>query len=113
MKKRVRFLTTDVICLSGALGAAAVLAFFVDYRLGIAVLLAALLLIVLYVLLVTLRRIRLQQLVMKALSEPEKSTYLNTMIIPTALVTPSGSVQWANLTFRNLVGFGALRNIGT
>jgi len=111
VKKRVRFLTTDVICLSGALGAAAVLAFFVDYRLGIAVLLAALLLIVLYVLLVTLRRIRFQQLVMKALSEPEKSTYLNTMAIPTALVTPSGSVKWANLTFRNLVGFGAMRNI--
>jgi c-di-AMP phosphodiesterase-like protein len=111
VKKRVRFLTTDVICVSGALAVANVFAFIVDFRLGLAALLGALLLIVLYVTLVTLRRIRLQQLVMKTLSEPEESTYLNTMAIPTALATPSGSVKWANLAFRNLAGFGALRNI--
>jgi c-di-AMP phosphodiesterase-like protein len=100
-----------VICVSGALAAADVFAFIADYRLGLAALLGALLLIVLYVTLVTLRRIRLQQLVMKTLSEPEELTYLNTMAIPTALTTPSGSVKWANLAFRNMAGFGALRNI--
>jgi c-di-AMP phosphodiesterase-like protein len=111
VKRRIRFLTTDVICISGALAAAVVFAFIAHYRLGIAVLLGALICIVLYVTLVTLRRIHLQQLVMRTLSEPEEATYLNTMAIPTALTTASGSVKWANLAFRNLAGFGALRNI--
>ncbi len=111
MKLRIRFLTTDVICVSGALAAAAVFAFVADYRLGLIALPAAVLLAVLYVTLVTLRRIRLQQLVMKTLSDPEEAAYLNTMAIPTALTTRKGSVKWANLAFRNLAGFGALRNI--
>lgn len=111
MKLRIRFLTTDVICVSGALAAAVVFAFITDYRLGFAALAGAVILIVLYVALVTLRRARLQQLVMKTLSEPEEALYLNTMAIPTALTTASGSVKWANLAFRNLAGFGALRKI--
>jgi len=111
VKKRIRFLTTDFICVSGALAAAVLFAFIANYRLGIAAFLCAVLLVVLYITLVTLRRIRLQQLVMKTLSEPEEATYLNTMAIPTALATTKGGVKWANLAFRNLAGFGALCNI--
>ncbi len=111
MKLRIRFLTTDVICVSGALAAAVIFAFIADYRLGLAALLAAVILAALYVTLVTLRRIGLQQLVMKTLSEPEEAAYLNTMAIPTALTTDKGSIKWANLAFRNLAGFGALGNI--
>ncbi len=111
MKLRIRLLTTDVLCVSGALAAAVVFAFAADYRLGLIALPAAVILAVLYVTLVTLRRIRLQQLVMKTLSEPEEAAYLNTMAIPTALTTRKGGVKWANLAFRNIAGFGALRNI--
>ncbi len=111
MKLRIRFLTTDVACVWGALAAAVVFAFAADYRLGLIALAAGLALGALYVTQVTLRRIRLQQLVMKTISEPEDAAYVNTMAIPTALTTATGNIKWANLAFRNLVGFGALGNI--
>ncbi len=111
MKLRIRFLTTDVACVWGALAAAVVFAFAADYRLGLIALAAGLALGALYVTQVTLRRIRLQQLVMKTISEPEDAAYVNTMAIPTALTTATGNIKWANLAFRNLAGFGALGNI--
>ena len=111
MKLRIRFLTTDVICMAGALAAATVFAFLFNIYAGIAAAVCAIAAAVLYVTQVTLRRIGLQQLVMKTIAEQEEATYLNTMAIPTVLTTSSGSVKWANLAFRNLAGFGALRNI--
>ncbi len=111
MKLRIRFLTTDVICVTGALAAAVVFAFLFNIYTGVAAAVCAAVAAVLYVALVTLRRIGLQQLVMKAIAEQEEATYLNAMAIPTVLATPAGSVKWANLAFRNLAGFGALRNI--
>ncbi len=57
-------------------------------------------------------KIKWQQLVMKALENEEAmATYLNTMAIPVALTTASGAIKWCNLAFRDITGFGAMRNI--
>ena len=79
---------------------------------GFVVTVLAAALIALYLVFGILQKVKWQRLVMKALENEEAmATYLNTMAIPIALTTPAGSIKWCNLAFRNLTGFGAMRNI--
>ncbi len=112
MKAKVRIFSIDYICLLAALAAASVLAFSNSLFLGLAVLAAALIFALLYLYLYLIRRIKWQRFVVKLLARQDEPT-LNAMALPTALTTVSGNVKWANLAFRSIAGFGALRNIGS
>ena len=104
-------MTSEFICLLGALALACVVAFFLSVWIGLAVAVLCIAAAVLYIVFITLKKIGYQQLVTKMLSEDALLTYLDTMSIPTALTTLSGNIKWCNLAFRNIAGYGAVRNI--
>lgn len=117
MKKRfdaakVRFLSVDLLCLICALIGAAVIAFNKDVYLGVVVSISGAAFVLLYIAFGILQKVKWQKLVTKALSDKDTfATYLDTMSIPLALTTPQGNIKWANLAFRSIAGYGALRNI--
>ncbi len=114
MKSKVRFLTTDLVCFVLAVASAVVIAFVHTTLLGIFAAIFGFAAVLLYVRYGILRKIQWQRLVIKALFEQEElPTYLNTMAIPTVLTTLNGQIKWANLAFRSIAGFGALRNISS
>ncbi|MFA5675565.1 MAG: DHH family phosphoesterase [Christensenellales bacterium] len=114
MKPKLRIFSSDFIFILLALSAMSVIAFFNGTAAGFIVLSAALLFALLYLNFVLLRRIRWQRFMVKLLSsQDEPSASLNLMSLPTALTTLSGYIKWANLAFRNIAGFGALRNINS
>jgi len=112
VKTKIRFLSSDFVCLAAALLAASVCAFLHSIPLGVAAAIASIVSAVLYLYVFTCRKVQWQRLVIKALFEQEElPTYLNTMAIPTVLTSLTGHIKWANLAFRSLAGFGAFRNI--
>lgn len=114
MKMKIRFLTTDFVCFVLTAASAVVIAFVHSTSLGITVAAVGTAAALLYVYGGTLRKIKWQKLVIRALFEQEEPpAYVNTMAIPTVLTTRSGQVKWANLAFRSIAGFGALRNINS
>lgn len=112
MKNKVRFFTTDFIYLIFALLATAAIAFLYNTGVGAITAIFCVAFAMLYVAFGILQKAKWQRLAIKTLSEEEElSNYLNTMLIPTALVSLSGNVKWSNLAFRNIAGYGAMRNI--
>ncbi len=110
---KVRFLSADLLCLICALIAAAAIAFYKSVYLGVVVSIFCAAFVLLYIVLGILQKVKWQRLVTEALSDKETfATYLDTMSMPLALTTPQGNVKWANLKFRSIAGYGALRNIG-
>ncbi|MGE5496290.1 MAG: DHH family phosphoesterase [Burkholderiales bacterium] len=109
---RVRYLTLDFWYLIVALAAAAGIAFYHSLFLGVVVSIFCIAYAVLYIAFGILQKIKWQQLVTDTLADKETfATYIDTMALPMALAAPSGSIKWANLAFRRLGGYGALRNI--
>ncbi len=114
MKEKIRFLTTDFIYLIVALSAVCIMAFLYNRTVGVIAAIFCVAFAVLYIAFGTLQKIKWQKLAIKTLSEEEElANYLDTMNIPTALATLSGSVKWCNLAFRDIVGYGAMRNINS
>ncbi len=112
MKNKIRFFTTDFLCLILALGFACIFAFVHSIALGAAALAASVLASISYLYFVIYRKVQWQRLVIKSLlNQEELPSYLNTMAIPTVLTSLTGQIKWANLAFRSITGFGALRNI--
>ena len=112
MSRKIRIFTTDFIwfCCALLLAVAAAFWFSPDAG-GIAAALAAVL-CGLYLYFCIFQKTKWQRLAAKAFSDEEAmANYLNTMAIPAALTTPSGTVKWCNLAFRSLTGFGAMRRI--
>lgn len=108
----IRYFSPDFVCLVTALIAASVFAFLHSVLLGTISVIVSILGSLGYLYVFTYRKVQWQRLVIKTLFEQEElPTYLNTMAIPTVLTSPTGHIKWANLAFRSLVGFGALRNI--
>ncbi len=109
---KVRFLTADLLCLICALLAAAVIAFYRSVYFGVVVSIFCAAFVSLYIVFGILQKVKWQKLVTYALSDKETfATYLDTMSMPLALTTTQGNVKWANLAFRNIAGYGALRSI--
>lgn len=114
MKHKMRIFSSDFIFLLTALAAMSAVAFTKSLPAGFIAFCSALVFAFLYLNFVLMRRIRWQQFMVKLLSaQDEPSASLNAMALPTALTTLSGYVKWANLAFRNIAGFGALRNINS
>jgi len=112
VKTTVRYFSSDFICLTAALLAASVFAFLYSIPLGVTAFIISVFSALAYLYVFTYRKVQWQRLVIKALFEQEElPSYLNTMAIPTVLTSLTGHIKWANLAFRNLAGFGALRNI--
>ena len=112
MKAKLRVFTSDFICILLLLAALCVLAFVHSMTLGAVTAVSALLFGIYYLHFILISRIKWQRFVIKLLSEQdEPSASLNAMALPTALTTLSGSIKWANLAFRSIAGFGAMRNI--
>lgn len=111
---KVRFFTLDFWYLIVALFAAAGIAFYHSVFLGAVVSIFCVAFAVLYIAFGILQKIKWQQFVTDMLADKDTfATYLDTMSIPMALASPSGSIKWANLAFRRLGGYGALRNINS
>lgn len=109
---KVRFLSADFLCLIFALIAAAVIAFYKNVYFGVVVSIFCVAFASLYIAFGILQKAKWQQLVTKMLADKDTfATYLDTMSMPLALATQQGSVKWANLAFRSISGYGALRNI--
>lgn len=111
MNSKIRIFSADFLSLLLALAAAAGLAFAISLLAGFIALALAAVCALCYLYFYLLRRIRWQQFAIKVLSEQDEPT-LNAMALPAAITTVSGYVKWANLAFRNLAGFGAMRHIG-
>ncbi len=112
MKNKIRFFTIDFLWLMLALGFACVFAFLHSFVLGALTAAGSLVAAAAYLYFVVYRKVQWQRLVIKILFDQEElPTYLNTMAIPTVLTSPTGHIKWANLAFRSITGFGALRNL--
>lgn len=112
MNAKVRFFTTDFIYIICALAGSTVIAFLQSLRMGAIVGIFCIAFATLYIAFGLLQTIKWQKIAAKTLVEEEAlSIYLNTMSIPTALATLSGKVKWCNLAFRDIGGYGGLRNI--
>jgi c-di-AMP phosphodiesterase-like protein len=109
---KVRFLSADFLCLICSLIAAAAIAFYKGVYLGVVVSIFCVAFVSLYIAFGILQKVKWQRLVTKALSDKDTfATYLDTMSMPLALITEQGNVKWANLAFRSIAGYGALRSI--
>jgi c-di-AMP phosphodiesterase-like protein len=112
LKTKIRFFSSDFVCLTVALTVASAFAFLHSILLGAIAASISIIGAIGYLYVFTYRKVQWQRLVIKALFEQEElPTYLNTMAIPTVLTSVTGHIKWANLAFRSLAGFGALRNI--
>ncbi len=112
MKTKIRFLTADFICLVAALAIACVFAFLHSTALGAAAAFLGAVAAGCYLYVFVFRKVQWQRLVIKVLlNQDELPAYLNTMAIPTVLTDTAGRIKWANLAFRSITGFGALKNI--
>jgi c-di-AMP phosphodiesterase-like protein len=109
---KIRFLSTDFIYILLSLAGAAGIAFYHSADLGVVVLIFCVAFALLYIALGILQKIKWQRIVADKLADKDAFvTYLDTMSLPLALTTETGSIKWANLAFRNIAGYGALRNI--
>lgn len=114
MKTKLRIFSSDYVFLLLALAAMSAVAFRISITAGLTAFSASLFVALAYFYFVLLRRIKWQQFMVKLLSAREEpSASLNAMALPTVLTTLSGNVKWANLAFRSIAGFGALRNINS
>lgn len=112
MNAKLNVFSSDLIFLLSSLAVTTVVLFALDLTSGLFALSAALILVFVYIYFVWLRRIKLQKFLAKLLlTQDEPYSSLNAMSLPTAVTTPSGNVKWANLAFKYIAGFGALRNI--
>ena len=107
-------MSTDFIYLLLSLAAAAGIAFYHSESLGVVVLIFCVAYALLYIAFGILQKIKWQRIVAEKFAEKDAFvTYLDTMSLPTALTTKTGRIKWANLAFRNIAGYGALRNINS
>ncbi len=112
MNAKLNVFSSDLIFLLSSLAVTTVVLFALDLTSGLFALSAALIFVFVYIYFVWLRRIKLQKFLAKLLlTQDEPYSSLNAMSLPTAVTTPSGNVKWANLAFKYIAGFGALRNI--
>ena len=111
MSSKVRFFTTDFIYLICSLVAVVVIAFLYNTWFGLVVAIFSAAFAFLYIAFGILQKVKWQQFAFKTLSEESFSTYLDMMSIPTALATLAGNIKWSNPAFKNIAGYGAMRNI--
>lgn len=112
MKPKIRVFTAEFILFCCALLLAVAGSFWLNPEAGFVTVPLCVALLLLYLFFGVFQKIKWQQLAMKAMENEETTaTYLNTTAIPVALTTASGAIKWCNLAFRNIAGFGAMRNI--